>query len=61
MCYEFTYYVSTEGSEGISPAHVEMSRVEPLQEANVIKTLCLEEEKGKEVTKKEITAREQQI
>lgn len=28
----------------MSPTHVKMSRVEPLEEADVIKTLCLEEE-----------------
>ncbi len=39
-----TYYVCTEWTEGMSPTHVEMSRVEPLEEADVIKTLCLEEE-----------------
>lgn len=44
MCFAFPYYVCTEGSEGMSPTHVEMSRVEPLEEADVIKTLRLEEE-----------------
>lgn len=42
-CYELTYNVSTERSKGVSATHVEMSRVEPLQESNVIKTLRLEE------------------
>lgn len=42
--FAFPYYVCTEGSEGMSPTHVEMSRVEPLEEADVIKTLRLEEE-----------------
>lgn len=43
MCSALTYYICTEGSEGICPTHVEMSRVEPLEEADVIKTLRLEE------------------
>lgn len=35
----------------MSPTHVEMSRVEPLEEADVIKTLRLEEDEraGKDV------------
>lgn len=36
-----SYDVCTERSEGMGPAHVEVGRVEPLQEANVIKTLRL--------------------
>lgn len=44
MCFALTYYICTEGSEGISPTHVEMSRVESLEEADVIKTLRLKEE-----------------
>lgn len=44
MCSALTYYICTEGSEGMSPTHVEMSRVEPLEEADVIKTLRLENE-----------------
>ncbi len=51
MCFALTYYVCTERSEGMSPTHVEMSRVEPLEEADVIKTLRLEEEeKGRKDT-----------
>lgn len=55
MCFALTYYVCTEGSEGMSPTHVEMSRVEPLEEADVIKTLRLEEEEkaGKVITVRE--------
>lgn len=45
MHYAWTYYVSTERSEGVSATHVEMSRVEPLEEAYVIKTLRLEKDK----------------
>lgn len=37
-----TYDVCAEGSEGMSPAHVQMGRVEPLQETDVIKTLRLQ-------------------
>lgn len=37
-----SYDVCTERSEGIGPARVQMGRVEPLEEANVIKTLCLQ-------------------
>lgn len=55
MCFALTYYVYTEGSEGMSPTHVEMSRVEPLEEADVIKTLRLQEE---EKARKDIMARE---
>lgn len=42
-CSEVTYDVSTERSKGKCATHVEMSGVEPLQESNVIKTLCLED------------------
>lgn len=42
-----TYYVCTEGSVGISTTRVEMSWVEPLEKADVIKTLGLKEEDGK--------------
>ena len=51
MCSALTYYVCTEGSEGMSATHVEMSRVEPLEEADVIKTLRLREEEkaGKDI------------
>lgn len=44
MCIALTYYVCTEGTEGMSPTHVEMSRVERLEESDVIKTLSLEKE-----------------
>lgn len=44
-----SYYVCTQRSEGMSPTHVEMSGVEPLEEADVIKTLRLEEEEGKHI------------
>lgn len=39
----------------MSPTHVEMSRVEPLEEADVIKTLRLEERKkaGEDITVRE--------
>lgn len=49
MCFALTYYVCTERTEGMSPTHVEMSRVEPLEEADMIKTLRLhkEEKAGK--------------
>lgn len=40
----WSYYVCTEGSEGMSSTNVEMSGVESLEEADVIKTLRLEEE-----------------
>lgn len=36
-----SYDVCTERSEGMGPTHVEVGRVEPLQEADVIKTLRL--------------------
>lgn len=36
-----SYDVCTERSEGMGPAHVEVGRVEPLEEANVIETLRL--------------------
>lgn len=55
MCFALTYYVCTEGAEGMSPTHVEMSRVKPLEEADVIKALRLEEE---EKAKKDIMVRE---
>lgn len=58
MCFALTYYVCTEGSKGMSPTHVEMSRVKSLEEANVIKTLRLQEE---EKAGKDIMVREQQI
>lgn len=48
MCFALTYYVCTKWAEGMSPTHVEMSGVEPLQEADVIKTLRLEEEETAE-------------
>lgn len=44
MGFAGTYYVCTQRPEGMSPAHVKMSGVEPLEETDVIKTLCLEEE-----------------
>ena len=56
MCPALTYYVCTEGSESISPTCVEMSRVEPLEKADVIKTLRLKE---KEKDRKVIMVREQ--
>lgn len=40
MC--LSYDVCAERSEGMGPAHVQMGRVEALQEANVIKTLRLQ-------------------
>lgn len=43
--FKWTYNVGTEGSEGMSPTHVEMRRVEPLEEVNVIKTLRLQDRK----------------
>ena len=43
MCCAWTYYICTEWSEGVSPTHVEVSGVEPLEEADVIVTLGLEE------------------
>lgn len=42
-CFALTYYICTERSESMSPAHVEMCGVETLEEADVIKTLRLEE------------------
>lgn len=46
VCLSFvfavTYDVCTERSEGMGPAHVQMGRVEPLEEANVVKTLRLQ-------------------
>lgn len=42
--YSWTYNVCTEGIKGMSPTHVQVSRVEPLQEADVIETLRLNEE-----------------
>ena len=44
MYFAWTYYVSTEGAKGVSPTHVEMSRVKPLEETDVIKALRLGEE-----------------
>lgn len=41
-----TYYICTQRTEGVSSAHVEMRRIEPLQEADVIKTLSLLGEEG---------------
>lgn len=47
--FALTYYVCTEGAEGMRPTHVEVGRVEPLEEADVIETLRLEEvEKARE-------------
>lgn len=42
-CFAVTYDVGAERSEGMSPAHVQMGRVEPLQETDVIKTLRLQD------------------
>lgn len=44
MCFAWTYYVCTQWTKGMSSTRVKMSRVEPLEEADVIKALCLEEE-----------------
>lgn len=40
--FAVTYDVCTERSEGMGPTHVQMGRVEPLEETNVIKTLRLQ-------------------
>lgn len=58
MCFVLTYYVCTEGSKGMGPTHVEVSRVKSLEETDVIETLRLE---GEERARKDFMMREQQI
>lgn len=41
-CFAVTYDVGAERPEGVSPARVQMGRVEPLQETDVIETLRLQ-------------------
>ena len=36
-----SYHVDAEGTEGVGSTHVQMSGVEPLEEADVIKALGL--------------------
>lgn len=63
MCLVLTYYVCTEGSKGMGPTHVEVSRVKPLEETNVIETLRLEGGKKEEEERvgQDFMMREQQI